>query len=138
MKQATLVGAVIGAVLIGTSGMPASAGMNAYRCTATNLYEVDGGGVVARSAWNRKREPIHFAVDRADGRIVGDNLFSNSSADTVRVLNRGGAEWSFKLVSIWTSLREFHSLVIKEMTSGSAKPFVFTDSWGRVATGTCD
>ncbi|MCZ8131602.1 MAG: hypothetical protein O9284_09920 [Steroidobacteraceae bacterium] len=116
----------------------AHGGRESYHCSVSELYELQSDGKMGKSPWNSRREPIKFSVDRLDGRIIGGNLFANSTAQSVRVLNRGDSEWGFKVVTVWSELREFQTLIVNEFVSGPKKPFKFSDSWGRVYAGTCE
>jgi hypothetical protein len=107
-----------------------------YQCTVLEEATVDDNGKVQSSKW-RTPQFSKFSVSRSDGRIIGGAGFDNENAETT-VLDRGGTEFGFKVVSVWGDLGEFRTLVVKEMAQARSKPFVMSDSLGDIYTGLCE
>ncbi len=72
-----------------------NAGQNSYECTILNRFTLENDARLSES-----RSPVargeRFAVDRDDGRVIGGSTFSNKTASTVQVLNRGSKDAAFK------------------------------------------
>jgi hypothetical protein len=134
MRQRNLAACIVLAGLATTTG---NAGQNAYECTVINRFTLENDATLSASPKPVSRGE-RFAVDRDDGRVVGGSTFSNKTASTVQVVNRGSKDAAFKSYTVFRNLREFQTLTIHEPVKGRKKPFMFVDSWSQVVTGFCE
>ena len=109
-----------------------------YECTVKSELALDSEGYL-------KAYPIPvevgsvFSVDRVSGKIIG-KPFTNIRADSVRVLDEGSSEQSFKVLSLSMALKgEYNTgfLIIDEFQKAEYKPFVGQDGTSTIYSGLC-
>ena len=81
----------------------------------------------------------NFSIDLDSGRISGDGMATNSWADTVVVLNPGGAKNDFQEIAISGSGTNTHSmyLEIALYSESRKKPFKLLGYGGPLLAGSC-
>lgn len=109
-----------------------------YKCTVKGEMFLQDDGSLKPHA-----RPIEigkqFAVDRVSGKVVSAPL-RNLSAAEIRVLNRGGKDHTFELLSVASPIGKATTdlLVIHEFAKNKNKPFVAITSVGEVYSGICE
>jgi hypothetical protein len=113
----------------------AYAGIYDYKCTILDSSTVDESGK-RKSAYLSNNEKT-FMVDRSKGVIIG-SILSNSTAD-IRILDKGGSQQSFKVLTNENNLFPTYSfLIIEEFRDKLEKPFqAFHTTFGIYLTGIC-
>jgi len=109
-----------------------------YKCTVRSETSLQDDGNLkphARSVEIGKQ----FVVDRVSGKVVSAPL-RNLTAAEIRVLNRGGKDHTFELLSVSspTGKATTDLLVIHEFVKNKNKPFVAVTSIGEVYSGICE
>lgn len=132
MRWNHITAAILAAVLLQT--LEASARSSAaYKCTVKNAYALKDGKLVPHqplSSYVNKE----FVVDRANGRMLG--AFSSALWDTVKVLDDGSKEQSFKSISVSGGYVQVRLLVIREFDTSTSKDFTIAEN-DDVFTGSC-
>jgi hypothetical protein len=113
----------------------AYAGIYDYKCTILDSSTVDESGK-RKSAYLSNNEKT-FMVDRSKGVIIG-SILSNSTAD-IRILDKGGSQQSFKVLTNENNPFPTYSfLIIEEFRDKLEKPFqAFHTNFGIYLTGIC-
>jgi hypothetical protein len=113
----------------------AYAGIYDYKCTIFDSSTVDESGK-RKSAYLSNNEKT-FMVDRSKGVIIG-SILSNSTAD-IRILDKGGSQQSFKVLTNENNPFPTYSfLIIEEFRDKLEKPFqAFHTNFGIYLTGIC-
>ena len=113
----------------------AYAGIYDYKCTILDSSTVDESGK-RKSAYLSNNEKA-FMVDRSKGVIIG-SILSNSTAD-IRILDKGGSQQSFKVLTNENNPFPTYSfLIIEEFRDKLEKPFqAFHTNFGIYLTGIC-
>ncbi|WP_126257778.1 hypothetical protein [Bradyrhizobium sp. LVM 105] len=124
--------AILAVVLLQT--LEASARSSAaYKCTVKNAYALKDGKLVPHqllSSFVNKE----FVVDRANGRMLG--TFSSALWETVKVLDAGSREQSFKAIYVSGGFVQVRLLVIREFDTSTSKDFTIAEN-DDVLTGIC-
>jgi len=129
----TLFVILVSAILLLSNG--ARAGIYDYKCTILDSSTVDESGK-RKSAYLSNNEKT-FMVDRSKGVIIG-SILSNSTAD-IRILDKGGSQQSFKVLTNENNPFPTYSfLIIEEFRDKLEKPFqAFHTNFGIYLTGIC-
>lgn len=105
----------------------------AYKCTVKNAYALKDGKLFPHqllSSYVNKE----FVVDRANGRMLG--TLSSALWETVKVLDAGSKEQSFKAIYVSGGYVQVRLLVIREFETSGSKDFTIADN-DNVLTGIC-
>ena len=113
----------------------AKAGTYDYKCTILDSSGVDERGK-RRVAYLSNNEKT-FIVDRSKRVIIG-SVLSNSTAN-ITILDKGGSQQSFKVLTIENRMFPAYSfLIIEEFRDTLDKPFHALDTtYGIYLTGIC-
>lgn len=113
-----------------------NAGSYEYQCSVQQAAEVD---VAGKMKTYKPSPQLIFSVSRRTGTIIGAP-FSNTispSTTTVQVIDYGGKEQSFKVLSVYKgTFTNADYLIIEEFTEGQEKPFRGM-AMSSIYTGTC-
>lgn len=121
-------------IIIFKLSYPAYAGVYDYKCTILESSSVDENGK-RKSAYLPNEKT--FIVDRPKGVIIG-SILSNSTGD-IRILDKGGSQQSFKVLTKENNpFPNYSLLIIEEFRDKLEKPFqAFHTTFGIYLTGTC-
>lgn len=112
------------------------AGELAYTCIVTKVYDLQDDGTLETSAWDEGLAGSLFSVSRVTGEAVGE-VVPTLMATSVRVVNPGSHEHSFKAVSEYAG-PHVQVIEVQEFLEGEPKPFIALSMGGAgVVTGLC-
>jgi hypothetical protein len=133
MRRNDLAAAVMAAVLLQPLNARSAQSSAAYKCIVKNAYASKDGKLVPHQllASFANKE---FVVDRANGRMLG--TFSSAGWETVKVLDFGSKEQSFKVIYVSGGYVQVRLLVVREFDAGASKDFTVAEN-DDVFTGVC-
>jgi hypothetical protein len=120
----TFITALLAAVLL--QALEASVQSSAaYKCIIKNAYALKNGKLFPHQLLS-SYVSNEFVVDRANGRMLG--TFSSALWDTVKVLDAGSKEQSFKAIYVSGGYVQLRLLVIREFDTSTSKDFSIAEN----------
>lgn len=123
----------------------------AYTCKVLHVYDLEDGGSLRASNWEKQFKDGEFSVSRVTGEIVG-TVIPTLLANSTKVINKGNKEYSFKSIAEFDAVNKplssghenakdtasIQLLEVQEFRKGLDKPFIALSMGGAgVVTGIC-
>src|SRR3990170_1618790 len=127
------------------------AGELAYTCKVVHVYDLDDGGTLKASNWEKQFKNNEFSVSRVTGEIIG-MVIPTLLANSTKVINKGNELYSFRSIADFDAVDKplsagsedtestvtIQFLEVQEFIQGEKKPFVAMSMGGAgIITGLC-